>query len=113
MTGTGKAGAAFLGHAMGKATGPVVVKLRLRSAAGGAGKVEWLGDATAGAEPKSVAFNVPAGDWQEVSVQVPAEGLLGTTRLYLPTNAPLELDWAEIRGKGAGARPQRWDFNAK
>jgi arylsulfatase A-like enzyme len=113
MTGTGKAGAAFLGHAMGKTTGPVTVKFRVRSAAGGAGKVEWMGDAAAGADPKSVAFNVAAGDWQEVSVEVPAEGLLGTTRLYLPAGAkPLELDWVELRGKGTGAKPQRWEFNA-
>jgi arylsulfatase A-like enzyme len=109
LTMTGKAGAAFLGHAMGRTQGPVVVKLRVRSATGGAGKVEWLGDATAGAEPKSVAFNLTPGDWQELSVAVPAKGLLGTTRLYLPASVqPVELDWAEITAKGAP--PQRWDF---
>jgi len=114
MTGTGKAGAAFLGHAMGRTAGPVAVKLRVRSATSGAGKVEWMGDAAGGAEAKSVPFNVAAGDWQELSVDVPAEGLLGTTRLYLPAGAkPLELDWVEIRGKGDGAKPQRWDFDAK
>ncbi|MBI5773149.1 MAG: sulfatase [Verrucomicrobia bacterium] len=112
MTGTGKAGAAFLGHAMGRTTGPVVVKLRVRSVAGGAGKVEWMGDAASGAEPKSVAFNMAAGDWQELSVEVPVKGLLGTTRLYLPAGAqPLELDWVEFAAKGA--KPQRWEFNAK
>jgi arylsulfatase A-like enzyme len=112
MTGKGKAGAAFLGHAMGRTAGPVVVKLRVRSAAGGAGKVEWLGDAAAGAEPKSVPFFVAAGEWQELSVEVPAQGLLGTTRLYLPASAqPLELDWVELAAKGT--KPQRWEFNAK
>ncbi|MBI3882187.1 MAG: sulfatase [Verrucomicrobia bacterium] len=112
MTGTGKAGAAFLGHAMGKLQGSVVVKLRVRSAVGGVGKVEWMGDAAAGAEPKSVMFTVAAGDWQELTVDVPAKGTLGTTRLYLPAGAqPVELDWAEIAAKGA--KPQRWEFNAK
>jgi arylsulfatase A-like enzyme len=114
MTGTGKQGGAFLGHAMGRTTGPVVVKLRVRSATGGEGKVEWMGDPTAGAEAKSVPFQVPAGDWQEISVAVPAQGLLGTTRLYLPANSrPLDLDWVEMRGAGAGAKPQRWGFDEK
>jgi arylsulfatase A-like enzyme len=48
LTATGQPGAAFLGHAMGRTQGPVSVKLRVRSAAGGAGKVEWLGDMTKG-----------------------------------------------------------------
>lgn len=114
MTGSGKGGAPFLGHAMGRTTGPVVVKLRVRSASGGEGKVEWLGDAQAGTEPKSVAFNVAAGDWQELSVDMPAKGLLGTTRLYLPVSSqPLQLDWVELRSGGAQAKPQRWEFNAK
>jgi hypothetical protein len=110
LTMTGKSGAAFLGHAMGRAQGPANVTLRLRSASGGEGKVEWLGDVTAGVEPKFVTFNVPAGDWAELTVPVPAQGLLGTTRLYLPTSGkPLELDWVEVTTKGA--KPQRWEFN--
>ncbi len=112
MTSKGKASAAFLGHAMGKQAGPVLVKLRVRSAAGGAGKVEWLGDQTTGAKPKSIDFKLAAGDWQEISVDVPSKGLLGTTRLYLPASAqPVELDWVELAAKGA--KPQRWEFNAK
>lgn len=112
MTSKARPGAAFLGHAMGRTTGPVVVKLRVRAIAGGAGKVEWLGDQTAGATPRSVPFTVSAGEWQEISVEVPAKGLLGTTRLYLPaSDKPLEVDWVELRGKGANAKPQRWEFN--
>jgi len=114
MRGNGRAGGAFLGHAMGRTMGPVVVKLRVRSAAGGAGRIEWLGDSQAGAGSKSVSFDVAAGDWQEISVDVPAQGLLGTTRLYLPADSEaLELDWVELRGGGPAARPQRWDFDAK
>jgi arylsulfatase A-like enzyme len=112
VTGTGKAGGAFLGHGMGKTTGPVVVKLRVRSAAGGAGKVEWRpsGDADA----KSVAFEVPAGDWKELTVDLPAEGPLGVLRLYLPLSTkPLELQWVEVGRKTTGARPQKWEFKGK
>ena len=96
---------------MGRTQGPVSVRMRVRSAAGGPGKVEWLGEAGAEkAAPKSVAFEVPAGEWRELAVEVPAQGLLGTTRLYLPASPqPLELDWVEIRsGK---TPPQRWNFD--
>jgi arylsulfatase A-like enzyme len=114
MTSKARPGAAFLGHAMGKTTGPVVVKMRVRSSAGGAGKIEWLGDATAAAKPQSVPFNVATDEWQELSVEVPAQGLLGTTRLYLPAGEkPLELDWVELRVKATGVRPQRWEFGSK
>lgn len=115
MTGTGKEGTAFLGHGMGKLSGPVVVKLRVRSSTGGAGKLEWLpngaGDPT---NTKSVPLQVATGDWKELSVDVPAEGPLGVLRLYLPAHAkPVEVDWVEVRGKSNGSKPQRWDFDAK
>jgi arylsulfatase A-like enzyme len=116
MTGKGKAGAAFLGYAMGRTIGPAVVKLRVRSGDGGAGKIEWLpsGQAGGGADAKSIPFDVTAGDWREVSVAVPEAGPLGTMRLYLPAGAkPIELDWVEVRGVGAGAKPRRWEFDAK
>ncbi len=116
MTGSGRAGAAFLGHAMGKTAGPVVVKFRIRSGDGGTGKVEWLpsGQAGGGADAKSVPFDVPAGDWRELAVSVPEEGPLGTMRLYLPAGAkPVELDWVEVGGERAGRKPQRWNFDAK
>ncbi len=98
---------------MGKLSGPVTVQLRVRVIAGGAGKIEWqpngAGDPTAA---QSVAFDVPAGDWQTVAVAVPAPGPLGVVRLYLPASEkPAELDWVEVRGKGPGAKPQRWEFD--
>lgn len=113
MTGTGKPGAAFLGHGMGKLTGPVVVKLRVRNSSGGAGKIEWLPGGAGDADgTQSVALNVPAGDWQELSVDLPAAGRLGILRLYLPAQPkPAELDWVEVRSKAG--KPQRWEFEAK
>jgi hypothetical protein len=106
--------AMFLGHVMGRTTGPVAFALRVRSATGGEGKVEWLGDTKAGAEPKSVPFKVAAGGWQEIAVEVPAQGVLGTTRVYLPASPqPLDVDWIELRHKGPDAKPQRWDFKGK
>ncbi len=113
MTGTGKAGAAFLGHGTGQLNGPAVVKMRVRAGEGGAGKVEWVPQGAADPSVvKSVPLNVAAGDWQEVTVDLAEPGPLGTLRLYLPAGTkPLELDWVELRG--IGAKPQRWDFNAK
>jgi arylsulfatase A-like enzyme len=105
---TAKSGA-FLGHSTGRTQGPATVKLRVRSAADGTGKIEWLGDAGAGAQPQSVPYSVAAGQWREVVVEMPAKGLLGTTRLYLPAGAgSVELDWVELTAHGA--KPQRWDF---
>lgn len=114
MTGKGKPGTAFLGHGMAKMTGPAIVKARVRSTTGGEGKLEWL--PMGAADPsivKSVPFTVTGGDWQEVSVDVADDGPLGTMRVYLPAaEKPVEVDWIEVRGKAAKARPQRWDFNA-
>jgi hypothetical protein len=113
MTGKGKAGVAFLGHAMGKTIGPAEIKLRARSTTGGTGKIECLpggaGDST-GAQ--SVSFGITKGDWQEIALELPTQGPLGVVRLYLPAaEAPLELDWIELKSKTA--QPQRWEFDAK
>ncbi len=114
MTSTNRPGTAFLGYGMGKQAGPVVLKFRARCTAGGEGKVEWLGDTAAGAQPQSVAFKLEAGEWREVTVDVPAKGLLGITRLYLPAGAkPVDVDWIEVQGKGANSKPVRWDFGAR
>jgi len=116
MTGTGKPGTAFLGHGMGKLGGPATVQLRVRAAVGGAGKIEWLPNGAhdpTGAQ--SVPFDVPAGDWQTLTVEVPAQGPLGVVRIYLSAGEgkPVELDWIEVRGKGPGAKLPRWDFGAR
>lgn len=113
MTGKGRAGAAFLGHGMAKMNGPVVMKLRVRSSLSGTGKIEWLPKGAA--DPsivKSAPFEVRAGDWQELSVDVTDDGPLGTMRVYLPAmDKSVDVDWIELRGKKAKAKPQRWDFN--
>jgi arylsulfatase A-like enzyme len=111
MTGTGQANAAFLGHGMAKLNGPAVVKLRVRSATGGAGKIECypksVGDPTG---MTSAAFDVKAGDWQEVTVELTDKAPLGTMRLFLPAtpDKPVEIDSIEVRPAAGSA--QRWDF---
>ncbi len=108
LTVTGKSDAPFLGVGAGKLAGRTIVKFRARSTAGGGGKVEWLPTPPDPGKAKSVAFQLSGGDWQEVTVELPAEGPLGIVRLYLPASAqPVEIDWIELKGAGA---PKRWDF---
>ena len=72
ITGTGQPGTAFLGHGMGRLSGPVTIPFRVRAPVGGAGRIEWLpGGAGDSAGAQSVPFEVPAGDWQPLSVDVP------------------------------------------
>ncbi len=109
VTGTGPA--PFLGFAAGKISGPTVVSLRVRSIAGGAGKVEWLPTPQDTDKAKSVLFNLKASEeWQEVTVALPAKGTLGILRLYLPAQKePLMLDWIEV--KPTQGKSQRWSFD--
>jgi hypothetical protein len=107
VTVTGKGETPFLGFAAGKTSGPAILKFRVRTTAGGVGKVEWL--PTPQVAAKSVAFQITAGGWQEVSVQIPPEGALGILRLYLPAQKDsVRLDWIEL--DPAGGKPQRSDF---
>jgi arylsulfatase A-like enzyme len=109
MKATGQPGAAFLGHGMAKMSGPATVKLRVRSVAGGAGKIESYPNGSADPNGRVVVpFEVKAGDWQALAVEVSNPAPLGTLRVYLPD---AEIDFIEVApGKG---KPQRWDFDAK
>ena len=106
LTGTGAA--PFLGFAAGKFSGPTVVTFRARSAVGGAGKVEWLPTPQVSDKAKSAPFQLTAGDWQEMKVEVPGQGALGILRLYVPAQkSAVELDWIEIK---SGSEMRRSDF---
>jgi len=100
--------APFLGLAAGRLSGPTVVTFRARSAAAGTGKVEWRPSPQSADEAQSVPFELTSGTWQEVRVELPADGPLGIVRLYLPaTSEPLQLDWIELR---SGRVVRRSDF---
>jgi arylsulfatase A-like enzyme len=99
----------FLGVGAGKLAGPAKVKFRARSTAGGAGKVEWLPTPAAADKARSVEFQLTGSEWQEVSVDLPAQGPLGIMRLYLPAQKePVQIDWVEVTPAEGSAR--RWDF---
>ncbi len=101
---TGKGDAPFLGVGAG-IDGPAKVSFRVRSTMGGAGKAEWI---PSGGNTQCVHFQISAGDWQEISADIPATGPLGIFRLYLPAqSAPVELDRVELKGS---EKSRKWDF---
>ncbi len=105
---TGRAGTAFLGHAMGKLSGPAKITLRVRSHAGGAGKVESYPNRSGDeAGMVSLPFEVRPGDWHDVKLEVTASAPLGTVRVYLPDSDIDSIEIAPAKGK-----VQRWEFNA-
>lgn len=97
--------APFLGVAAAM-NGPATITFRIRSAGTGEAQIEWLPPGAS--KPQSVPYALKAGDWQEMSVRLPATGALGVVRLYVPARPePVELDWIELQGAGA---QKRWDF---
>lgn len=107
VTITGINNAPFLGVGAG-ATGPAVVKLRARCANGGDGKIEWLAPGADAKTAKSVSFTLKPGNWQDLAIDVPAEGPIGILRVYVPAQKqPVELDWIELKPNG---KPRRWEF---
>ena len=104
---TGKGATPFLGIGVGT-KGPGQVILRARCAAGGEAKIEWVPPGKTAAEAASVPYKLAAGDWQEVSVPLPADANLGILRVYLPAQQqPVEVKWIELK---TADKAKRWDF---
>ncbi|MBK8092945.1 MAG: sulfatase [Verrucomicrobiaceae bacterium] len=100
--------ACFLGLAAGQHSGVSTVKFRIRAAAG-ASHFDWL---SGGVESKAqrVDFSLAGGDWEEISITLPATGPLGIVRLYLPMQEKgIELDWIELKSKSTG-KTTRMEF---
>jgi hypothetical protein len=106
---TGTSPTPFLGVGV-TGDGPAVVSLRVKSASAGEGRIEWLKSPVPPVVLKSVPFALPGGDWQNITVSVPAEGPFGILRVYLPAaKEQVDVDWIEFsRGKQNATR--RWDF---
>jgi arylsulfatase A-like enzyme len=104
VTGTGPT--PFLGFGAGT-KGPGSLRLRARSANGGAGKVEWIPPGAKQADARSVPFTLPPGGWHEVAVDLPADAAIGILRVYLPAQSqPVEVDAIELKA----GKSRRWDF---
>ena len=101
-------GACFLGLAAGKHRGPTTAKFRIKAQAG-TSHFDWFPGGI-GSPAKSVPFTLKGGDWEEITVELPAEGPLGIVRLYVPKQPQtVEIDWIEIASETGGA-PTRTGF---
>lgn len=105
----------FLGMTQIKQSGPAVLKLRVRSTAGGPGQVQWrtASQETFPATGQTADFTLtPGSEWQEVEVKLPVEGELIHFRLYLPAaQAAVEIDQIEYLAAGAARPVRRWTFD--
>jgi hypothetical protein len=100
--------ACFLGFSAGKHSGPTTAKFRIKAKAGSS-HFDWL-PGGAGSKEQRIDFTLKGGDWEEISVELPAEGPLGIVRLYLPMqDTPVEIDWIELKSKN-GSKPTRTGF---
>lgn len=99
---------AFLGFAAGKHSGPTTATFRIKAKAGSS-HFDWL-PAGVGKQQHRADFTLQGGDWEEIRVELPAEGPLGIVRLYLPMQEQaVEIDWIELTSK-SGSKPTRTAF---
>jgi hypothetical protein len=95
-----------------KFNGPLTLKLRARSTAGGEGRVQWRTAAqkTFSESAEVVTYDLPAGtNWQDVTVHLPIQGKASVIRLFLPAEkAPVEVQAIQFLGKGD--REKSWNF---
>ena len=111
---TGEGRLPFLGTAQVRFNGPLTLKLRARSTAGGEGRVQWR-TATQETFPEStqiVTYHLSAGTkWQEVSIELPIQGNARVVRLYLPAEkSAVEVQSIQFLDKSG--RKKAWDFAA-
>jgi arylsulfatase A-like enzyme len=107
LTAKGTGPSPFLGVGAG-VKGPATVVYRIRCAAGGEGRVEWLPSTTKPDAAKSVRYVLPPGEWQELTVKIDEPGEIGILRFYLPSkDQPVSLDWVQLKAAGGN---RRWDF---
>jgi len=99
--------ACFLGMSASKHSGPSTAKFRIKAKAGSS-HFDWLANGTE-AKAHRADFTLKGGDWEDVTVQIPATAPLGIVRLYLPMQEQvIEIDWIEIQS--STGKPTRTDF---
>ena len=96
----------FLGLTAGKLGGASTVTFRIKAKAG-VSHLDWLPDGPGG-EAHSVEYTAKGGDWEEITVKIPANGPLGVVRLYFPKETTAaQVDWVTLQSK---QQKLRFDF---
>ncbi|MAT13486.1 MAG: N-acetylgalactosamine 6-sulfate sulfatase [Rhodopirellula sp.] len=93
-------------------TGPIEVRIRIRSTRDGVGNLQWrTHEQEFFPEAKQLqSFELTAGKWREVKLQLATEGKLKHVRLFVPApKSTTEIDWIEINSK-SNSQKKRWDF---
>lgn len=97
----------FLGVGVAQHKGPSKITFRIRSPKGGKGKVTW-----ANGTPKigEVPFGLTAGEWNNITLNLPAQESLKILRIHLPANdQTIKIDSISISSQNA-EKVQRWEF---
>lgn len=90
--------ASFLGLTAGKLSGPSTVQFRIKAKAG-ISHVHWLPEGPQG-KAQSVEYTAKGGDWEEITVKIPATGPLGVVRIYFPNGTiAAQVDWLMLQSK--------------
>ena len=88
----------FLGFSAAKHSGPTSVKFRIKAKAG-TSHFGWLPGGVGGKQQRA-DFTLKGGDWEEITLELPAEGPLGIVRLYLAMQeSAIEINWIEIQSR--------------
>ncbi|MDF1862397.1 MAG: sulfatase [Verrucomicrobiales bacterium] len=100
----------FLGTAQVKMPGPITLRMKVRSEAGGAGRIAWRkASQESFPEEQVVDYTVTGGSkWQDVTVTIPAKGVTSTIRIHVPGGAATEFQAIEF--SGANGATKTWDF---
>lgn len=104
----------FMAIANLQLTGPIEVRIRIRSTRDGVGNLQWrTHEQEFFPEAKQLqSFGLTAGKWQEVKLQLATEGKLKHVRIFVPTpKNTTEIDWIEINSK-SNSQKKRWDFQS-
>ena len=105
----------FLGCTRIKSAGPFTVLMRVRSAAGGEGRINWRTSGQETFPPEQTAvFEIKAGnEWQEIRVDLPVQGRMELFRLYLPADkSPVEIQKIDFVSSTSKLSACVWDFGA-
>lgn len=108
VTPTGKI--PFLGTASVKFPGPLTLSLTLRSEAGGTGRIAWkTAKQEEFPEGQVVEYTVAGGsEWETVEVAIPAKGVTGIIRMFLPGGEVTEFQMIEF--SAANGKGKAWEF---